>query len=59
MLNAMEEGIIASDLTGTVVFANQAARALFPSAKEPVGQPISRLLPATRAQEIMKQGALS
>lgn len=57
VLNAMEEGIIASDLTGTVVFANQAARALFPSAKEPVGQPISRLLPATRAQEIMKTGS--
>lgn len=31
VLNAMEEGILASDLTGTVVFANQPARGPVPS----------------------------
>lgn len=45
VLNAMEEGILASDLTGTVVFANQPARALFPPGEEPLGQPIGRLFP--------------
>ena len=57
VLNAMEEGILASDLTGTVVFANQPARALFPPGEEPLGQPIGRLFPATRAQEILKTGS--
>ena len=57
VLNAMEEGILASDLTGTVVFANQPARALFPPGEEPLGQPIGLLFPATRAQEILKTGS--
>lgn len=56
VLNAMEEGIIASDLSGTVIFANQAARALFPPEETVAGRPIRSLFPATGASEILKTG---
>jgi len=56
VLNAMDEGIIASDKTGTVVFANQSAMALFPSLDAITGLPLKELFNETAVEEIVKSG---
>ena len=56
VLNAMGEGIIASDRSGTVIFANQAARTLFPPETKITDAPIVNLFPATDAPEVLETG---
>lgn len=56
VLNAMNEGIIASDKNGSVIFANQTARSLFPEGAAVTGHPIKELFPATAAGEVLKTG---
>lgn len=57
VLNAMNEGIIASDKNGAVIFANQTARSLFPKDTAVTGSPIKELFPVTAAGEILHSGA--
>lgn len=57
VLNAMAEGIIASDKEGAVIFANQAARALFPPDTAITGAPLAALFPMTDAASVLKDGA--
>ena len=57
VLNAMEEGIIASDRNGLVIFANQAAGNLFPEGTKITGVPISCLFPASLAASVIKTGS--
>lgn len=56
VLNAMEEGIIASDRNGVIIFANQAAINLLPENREVVGCPISELFSVTSAAQILESG---
>lgn len=56
ILNAMSEGIVASDLSGTIVFANQNARSLFPDRSEITGIPLTDLFSETSFSDIMKTG---
>lgn len=56
VLNAMNEGIIASDKSGAVIFANQTARSLFPRDTAVTGTPIKELFPSTAAGEILSSG---
>lgn len=56
VLNAMEEGIIASDRKGIIIFANQAALALLPEHNNIIGCTLSELFPVTSASEILKSG---
>lgn len=57
VLNAMDEGIVASDQTGTIIFANQAAMNLFESDQPVTGRPISELFPFSTAEIILQSGA--
>lgn len=56
VLNAMEEGIIASDRTGTIIFANQTATNLFPPDTQMTDRPIADIFPATSAGQILETG---
>lgn len=57
VLNAMDEGIIASDRSGSIIFANHAAASLF-SEKTPslIGHSLSDFFQETSADEIIKNG---
>lgn len=57
VLNAMEEGIVASDQTGTIIFANQAAMELFGLDVPVTGHPIADIFPVTAAARILETGA--
>ena len=54
VLNAMEEGIIASDRNGTVIFANKTAEKLF--GETATGQPIQAIFPETESGQVLKTG---
>ena len=57
VLNAMEEGIIASDKTGTVIFANQTAVNLFGTDGAMTGRPIREIFPYSGAEAILETGS--
>ena len=59
VLNAMEEGIIAADKDGIVIFANQTATRLFPPNTPITGRPIKEVFPPTSASLILETGAPS
>lgn len=56
VLNAMEEGIIASDCSGAVIFANQAASRLISTEGPVTGRLIREVFPFTSSGEILKTG---
>lgn len=57
VLNAVVEGLVASDLEGNVLFANSVARHLFPGESMPYkGQSIKELLPDTKADAVIRTG---
>ncbi|MBQ7795807.1 MAG: Spo0B domain-containing protein [Lachnospiraceae bacterium] len=56
VLNAMEEGIVASDLNGTVIFANQSAQKLLFDGEEMLGHPITTAFPASEAKIVLETG---
>jgi len=57
VLNAMTEGIVASDKNGAVVFANQSARNFFPGRENLDGLFLGDLFPETAVERILKGGA--
>jgi len=56
VLNAMTEGIIASDRDGTVIFANQTVRSFLESDSPVVGSSIKELFPDTAFESILTAG---
>ncbi len=56
VLNAMTEGIIASDRNGTVIFANQTVRSFLESGTPAVGSSIKKLFPDTAFESILAAG---
>ena len=56
VLNAMEEGIIASDRNGNVIFANQSALNLLPNSHAVINSPVSELFPFTASTQILESG---
>lgn len=69
VLNALEEGLIATNAAGTIVYANQAAKQLFHdaavskngTAKETSieGHSLKELFPASQADRVLKSGTAS
>lgn len=56
VLNAMTEGLAAAGRDGNVIFANRAARAVFPDAPHVLGTPLLSLFPDSRASAVLKTG---
>lgn len=57
VLNAVEEGLIASDTKGTILFANVVARRLFSEEGTPLmGKAIKELYPETACPSVIKTG---
>lgn len=59
VLNAMEEGLIASDQKGIVVFANQSAKTIFSEKGELTGKPLKEIFPESLVHTILQYGAAS
>ena len=59
VLNAMEEGLIASDRSGTIVFANQAARTFFSGSGSLSGRPLKTIFPGSLVSSVLEYGASS
>ena len=59
VLNAMEEGLIASDQKGMVVFANQSAKTIFSEKGELTGKPLKEIFPESLVHTILQYGAAS
>lgn len=57
VLNAMTEGIIATDRDGNIIFANLAARRLFPSGPSLTGAPLANLFPVSSTEAVIETGA--
>ncbi len=57
VLNAMTEGIVATDRDGNIIFANHAAARLFPSGPALTGAPLAKLFPASSAETVIETGA--
>lgn len=57
VLNAMDEGIIASDRSGTVIFANQAAARMLSSEESFAEENIHQIFPLTASDQILENGA--
>lgn len=57
VLNAVEEGLIATDLSGTILFANVVARQLFSEEGTPLmGKSLKALYPETTNDSVLKTG---
>ncbi len=57
VLNAIEDGLIATDTRGTVLFANEQAIRLFPEQSEPLaGRPLRDIFPDTRCDQVARSG---
>lgn len=57
IMNAVEEGLIASDPEGTVLFSNMVARRLYSEDGQPLmGQKLERLYPETSQTSIIRSG---
>lgn len=57
IMNAVEEGLIASDPEGTVLFSNMVARRLYSKDCRPLkGEKLAKLYPETRQTAIIKSG---
>ncbi|MBE5972387.1 MAG: GHKL domain-containing protein [Lachnoclostridium sp.] len=56
VLNVMEEGIVASDHNGVIIFANQAAKNLLQENQDIIGSPICDLFSITSAAKIIDSG---
>lgn len=57
VLNAVEEGLVASNLEGTILFANQVARRLFSDdGASLIDKSIYELYPQTQAKTVIKTG---
>lgn len=59
VLNAMEEGIIASDRDGTIIFVNQKARSIFPEGATVAGEPLKDLFAVTASDSVLRTGTAS
>lgn len=57
VLSAVEEGLIASDGQGAILFMNMTAKRLLGVDATPMGAPIQQLLPMTQAEPIRATGA--
>ncbi len=57
VLNAIEDGLIATDTQGTVVFANEQAKHLFPEQEETLeGRPLREIFPETCCEQVVRSG---
>lgn len=57
VLNAIEEGLIATDPNGTVIFANDLAKELFRDEGDPLqGRPLAEIFPETGCIEVARTG---
>ncbi len=57
VLNAIEDGLIATDLQGTVLFANDQARRLFPDRSDSLtGRPLREVFPETCCDQVAHSG---
>lgn len=58
MMNAVEEGLIASDPDGTVLFSNLVARRLYSEEGTPLmGRPLKEFYPETKQSSVIEEGA--
>ena len=51
VLNAIEDGVVATDPAGAIVFCNRAARGLLQTEDDPAGRPLPQLFPDSRCRE--------
>ena len=51
VLNAIEDGVVATDPSGTILFCNRAARALLQAEDDPAGRPLPQLFSDSRCRE--------
>lgn len=51
VLNAIEDGVIATDQAGNVIFCNRAAQALLQAEDDPAGRPLPQLFPDSHCRE--------
>ena len=57
LLNSIEDGLVATDLRGQVVFANDQARTLLQCGSTPLeGQPLTRFFPETGCIQVARSG---
>ncbi|MCD8121983.1 MAG: ATP-binding protein [Clostridiales bacterium] len=56
VLNALTEGLVAADSSGSVIFVNHSAAKFFPSEPELSGRPIDELIPAAGVDSVLKRG---
>ena len=57
MFDALEEGILAIDGEGVILFANRAAAQIYHSSEETLqGHPIRQVLPSCRLEQVLKTG---
>lgn len=59
VLNTLEEGLIAADREGKILFANHAARRIFPENTRLRGRLITELFPAAAAGSVLRTGEAS
>ena len=57
VLNAIEDGVVATDPAGNILFCNQAAQALLHTEDDPAGCPLPQLFPDSRCKETARAGA--
>ena len=57
VLGSVAEGLVASDVSGRVLFANSAAQALFDGDDEMVGRRVETLFPDSGQAEVLRSGA--
>lgn len=56
VLGSVAEGLVASDPSGRVLFANSTAQALFGEDVQLVGRPVSELFPDSRQEDVIRTG---
>ena len=57
VLNAIEDGVVATDPAGAIVFCNRAARGLLQTEDDPAGRPLPQLFPDSRCRETARADA--
>lgn len=57
VLNAIEDGVVATDPAGAIVFCNRAAQSLLQTEDDPAGRPLPQLFPDSRCRETARADA--